>query len=404
MENAATQKQSLDTLLLALLMEHNFNAQIKQELRRFAFSSTDVSAELREICRTSSDSAWKGANYELEKTRESGIITVNLFEPMYPSALKDLADPPALLFYRGRLPSEAVNDDGEGRSRLPTVVGIVGTRHPSGYGKDMARRLAYESTVAGAVVISGLAIGIDTTAHEGALQAVKETRRLNPQSALSAGVGVIGSGLLNIYPEENEFLASEIVMNGGAVVSEYLPESGPLQDRFPERNRLIAAMSELVIVVEAAARSGSRITARLALELGREVGAVPGAIDNYRSETPNELLKGGAAVIRSIQDITELCQGLSPSKKRRRSLIPKREAEERKVQKLETVLSQFDTEHHAIAEQVVEYLQTNSNCHFDDLCDSLRMEVSQLHPILAHLEIYGVINVTDGRYYSLAEL
>ena len=199
----------------------------------------------------------------------------------YPRLLQEIHDPPVVLFTRGRLQeSDSI------------AVAIVGTRHASRYGLEQARRLAGSLARMGITVVSGMARGIDSAAHRGALEAGGRT------------LAVLAGGVLTPYPPENARLADEIASQG-CVLSESAPSREPLRGLFPQRNRIISGLSLGTLVVEAPQRSGSLITARLAMEQGREVFAVPGPVDSRVSQGPHQLLRDGAKLVASVEDILE---------------------------------------------------------------------------------------------------
>jgi len=203
-------------------------------------------------------------------------------DPRYPILLKQIYDPPRELRVRGRLPpSDALS------------LAVVGSRKPTPYGERVVRDLVEPITRSGIVIVSGLAYGIDAAAHEAACRVGGTT------------VAVLGSGVdtKSIFPAGNRALAERIIDAGGAVISEFPDGTPPLKHHFPIRNRVIAGIAKGTLVVEAAAKSGSLITARSALENGREVFAVPGAIHSEMSEGPNNLIKMGARAITSPEDI-----------------------------------------------------------------------------------------------------
>ncbi len=216
---------------------------------------------------------------ELAQAVELGISIVTLFDPSYPPLLREIEAPPAVLYIRG----------GETIDTRRTIA-IVGTRRASGYGRAMAERLARDLGALGLFVVSGLAIGVDTAAHRGALTAEGKT------------VAVLGSGFLHPYPATNRKLIDEI-SRSGAVVSEYSLDTHPTKWTFPQRNRTIAGLSRGVVVVEAPERSGALITARLALEQGHEVFAVPGNVISTASAGTNRLIKDGAKLVENVDDI-----------------------------------------------------------------------------------------------------
>lgn len=218
---------------------------------------------------------------ELETARRLGVTVMGWDDPEYPRLLGRAYDPPPVLYLRGRVPPEGDPNP---------AVAIVGARAASAPGRALARALGRDLAAAGAIVVSGLARGIDTAAHEGALVARGRT------------VAILGSALDRVYPRENASLASAIA-ESGALVSEFPFGTEPLAPNFPRRNRVLAAWSRAVVVVEAAARSGALITARCALDEGREVLAVPGHPSHRGAEGTNQLLKDGAALVRNAMDV-----------------------------------------------------------------------------------------------------
>lgn len=218
---------------------------------------------------------------ELDLCAANGIAILSECDPAYPRALKEIHDPPGILFVRGEiLPQDAL------------AVAIVGSRHATHYGLAQAERLAGGLARAGLTIISGLARGIDAAAHRGALAAGGRT------------LAVLGSGVLNMYPPEHAALADEVVARG-AVISESPPRSPPLSGAFPQRNRIISGMSLGVLVVEASVRSGALISARHAMEQGREVFAVPGRVDNRMSHGCHRLIRDGAKLVETVDDVLE---------------------------------------------------------------------------------------------------
>ena len=221
-----------------------------------------------------------------QPTRD-GIKCVRPQDETYPKLLLEIPSPPEEFNYFGDL-----------NLSLPAFA-VVGTRRATQYGLNTAYSLAFDLAKAGIAVISGLALGIDSRAHKGALDAGGKT------------IAVLGSGLDYIRPLQNKDLAKKIIETGGAVVSEFPHDHPPERWTYPQRNRIIAGMSRAVIVVEAPEKSGALITARLALDYNRDVGAVPGEITSLNSYGSNALLKMGAAVVRSADDVLEML-GLEP--------------------------------------------------------------------------------------------
>lgn len=236
------------------------------------------------------------AEETLSDCAKAGLQVLTYDSPLYPRRLKAIYDPPIVLYYRGTLPDF---------DKLPTI-GVVGTRHPSVYGRQAAKRLGGEIAAAGGLVVSGLAEGIDGAAMEAAL------------SAGFPAVGVLGCGADVVYPRKHKALFQE-TERLGCILSEYAPGSPPLGWHFPRRNRIISGLSCGVVVVEAPERSGSLLTARHALEQGRDVFVVPGNVDMESFRGSNRLLRSGAIAVSSGRDVMEEYDLLYPEK-----LLPKK--------------------------------------------------------------------------------
>jgi DNA processing protein len=218
---------------------------------------------------------------EIERCREHSIAILGEHDPAYPRPLAEIPDPPGILYVQGELlPRDGLS------------VAIVGSRHATHYGLAQAERLGSALARAGLTIVSGLARGIDAAAHRGALNAGCRT------------IAVLGSGLLNIYPPEHRELAAEVAASG-ALVSEARPLAEPFSGSFPQRNRLISGLSLGVIVVEASIHSGALITVRHATEQGREVFAVPGRVDSRMSHGCHRLLRDGARLVETADDVLE---------------------------------------------------------------------------------------------------
>lgn len=225
-----------------------------------------------------SPEALRAARQAVEALDRRGIAMLLPEDPGYPPLLREISDPPASLFLRGTLPIDA------------PMVAIVGTRAATPYGLRTARTLAFELAERGVTVVSGLALGIDAAAHAGAL-------------ASGVTAAVLGSGLDHAGPAANRRLAREIVEAGGGLLSEYPPATPGSAGKFPARNRIVSGMCHVTVVVEAPSRSGALITADLALEQGREVMAVPGAIDQPQAAGVLTLLSQGATLVMGVEDI-----------------------------------------------------------------------------------------------------
>jgi DNA processing protein len=226
--------------------------------------------------------ARKAAMDEVSRVTDSGATFLTMDDEEYPSRLMEIFDPPPVLWVRGD--ASILNRAG---------IAVVGTRHPTPYGAGMAEMLSRDLARRGVVIQSGMARGVDTSAHKGAVEAGGRT------------VAVWGTGIDVIYPKENKKLAEQIVASGGVIVSEFPLGTFPAPQNFPIRNRTLSGMSVGVLVVEAAEYSGTRITARCALEQGRDVYAVPGNATNKNAWGPNTLIKQGAKLTATWEDIWE---------------------------------------------------------------------------------------------------
>jgi DNA processing protein len=228
---------------------------------------------------------------------------LHLADPDYPPALLNTEDPPLMLYVLGRV-----------RLPWPTAIAVVGSRNPTPQGQANAQQFSRSLAQAGLTVVSGLALGIDGAAHEGALEGAA------PEQL--ATIAVVGTGLDSVYPRQHEALAERIAQRG-LIVSEYPLGTAPLSANFPRRNRIISGLSEGTLVVEAAVRSGSLITARMAIEQGKDVFAIPGSIHSPQSRGCHELLRQGAKLVESAQDVLEeLGPGIAVAAKPTTSPVP----------------------------------------------------------------------------------
>lgn len=222
------------------------------------------------------------AQNELARTAAAGVKVISVDDSAYPTQLKQIYDPPLILYVRGDDP--VISQPG---------IALVGTRHPTPYGLGMAERLSCDLAARGLVIFSGMARGVDTAGHRGALAGKGKT------------VAVFGTGVDVTYPKENTRLMDQILAAGGAVISEFPMGTFAAPQNFPIRNRIISGISLGVLVVEAAEYSGTRITARCALEQSRDVYAVPGNVTNKNSWGPNTLIKQGAKLVATWEDVWE---------------------------------------------------------------------------------------------------
>ena len=276
----------------------------------------------------------------------------------YPQAMANIADAPPILFRMGDAPEEDER-----------MIAVVGTRHPTEKGRLFARNLAAALARAGITVVSGMAEGIDSVAHQGALEAGGKT------------VAVWGSSLDIVYPASNRNLAGQI-MTQGALYSEYFPGTRPDRAYFPERNRIISGLSQGVVVIEAGRKSGALITARFALDQGRELFAVPGAPDAAMSEGCLQLIKHGARLITSMDDIFEELPLL------------KGEVVARKFTRMPDLTD---------SEKELAGLFAAGPLQIDELSRTLGQPVSHVMELLLAMELKGVVRELSGKRYALAE-
>jgi DNA processing protein len=257
-------------------------------------------------------------------------------------------------------------------------IAIVGSRQASTYGRYTTERISRELALKGVTVVSGMARGIDSAAHRGAIAAHGKT------------IAILGSGLDVIYPPENKKLYEDIVQNG-AVISEFPLGTPPRSTNFPARNRIISGMSYGVVIVEAGEKSGSLITARLALEQGREVFAVPGSIDAAGSRGTNKLIKQGAKLIENIDDILE---EILPQIEQTTALKPPWTSnfEDMANKNVET-LNETD--------QIIFDFVTESRIHIDDLISSTGLSSADILSALTTMELKGIIQQHPGKFFSL---
>jgi DNA processing protein len=253
--------------------------------RVFQASLTEL--EAAGLAAASAQSIALGKSYSLAeeqfmKARDVGAEIIAFTDPLYPPKLKEIYDPPVVLYVRGN--GEILSQPG---------IGVVGTRHPTPYGIGMAERLSNDLATRGLVIVSGMARGVDTAAHRGALNGKGKT------------VAVWGTGIDVAYPRENKRIAESIITGGGALVSEFPVGTFAAPQNFPIRNRIISGLSIGVLVVEAGEYSGTRITARCALEQGRDIFAVPGNVTTRNSWGPNTLIKQGAKLTATWEDVWE---------------------------------------------------------------------------------------------------
>jgi len=359
--------QGLGPSRIKKLIEHYGTAE-----RVFEASLTELEATGMRAVSAQSIATGKSmelAQQECAKTVEAGARIISLSDLEYPSRQKEIYDPPVVLFVKGSI--EVLAQPG---------IAVVGTRHPTPYGSGMAERLSTDLAARGLVIISGLARGIDTMSHRGANAAKGKT------------VAVLGTGIDVMYPKENTRLAEQIVGLGGALISEFPVGTFPAPQNFPIRNRIISGMSAGVLVVEAAEYSGTRITSRLALEQNRDVYAVPGNVTNKNSWGPNTLIKQGAKLVATWEDVwEELPADVQVTLSSMQNESPEPET-----------ASLFPDEVTAPHEKkILRLLKADESTHIDELVELLENEMSssEIFAALFELELNGKVRQLPGKNF-----
>jgi DNA processing protein len=317
--------------------------------------------------------ARRAAEEEWERVAAQGATILSYHCPEYPERLREIYDPPPVLWVRGDV----------SLLKRPSIA-IVGTRHPSPYGTGVAEMLARDLSVRRLLVVSGMARGIDTCAHKGALAARMPT------------VAVWGTGIDVIYPKENKKLAEDILASGGAIVSEVPAGTFPAPQNFPRRNRILSGLSVAVLVVEAAENSGTRVTARCAAEQNRDLFAVPGNVTNKNSWTPNTLIKQGAKLVATWEDVWEDLPsdirvqledeaGVASKPEAAASLLP------------DPVLRPEEA-------MVLEVLRSDASLQIDEILELLETQLtsSEVFTALFELELAGRVRGLPGKNYVRA--
>jgi DNA processing protein len=318
---------------------------------------------------------------ELEKLKKDGITVLAVDSEDYPESLKNISDPPICLFVKGSMPkffngklktvknlisSPLLDEKRVSELSTPTYFAIVGTRKPTSYGRQIAYKFARELAEAGFIIVSGMAMGIDTIAHQAALDVGGKT------------IAVLGCGVNVIYPAINYQLYHNIIKSGGAVISEFPPDQTVLKGLFISRNRIISGLSRGVLIAEGGEFSGALITAKYAGEQGKDVFAVPSPINSEMSSAPNLLIKQGAKLVTSVEDIYEEFEmKMTPQKKED---IRKNLSEEEKL--------------------IFDLLQKKPQT-VDDLAIGLGKTVSEILNTISVMEINGVVEKNLEKKYQI---
>ena len=299
----------------------------------------------------------------LESVEKAGLKWMTIFDDDYPKLLKQIYDPPLVFYYIGEI-LPALPAGGQSDSK---AIAIVGTRKITGYGKAVTEDFTKGLVSAGLTIVSGLAIGVDTIAHKTAIDNKGRT------------LAILGGGLNKIFPPENIGLAKKIADGQGAVISEFPPDYPSVPGNFPARNRVISGLSLAVLVTEAAEDSGSLITARLALEQGRDVFAVPGPVTSTLSKGPISLIREGARVVMEYGEILEEL-GLNRVKSQASRIKEEQELSEDEKKILSCLL--------------------NESKHIDDICRELEFSAAIVSGSLLKMEILGLVRSLGGGQYS----
>jgi DNA processing protein len=307
---------------------------------------------------------------EYDHARDEGASIIVPGDAEFPRRLLEIYDPPLVLYLKGN--AQIIDQAG---------VAVVGTRHPTPYGVGMAERLACDLAARGLIIFSGMARGVDTAAHRGALNAHGRT------------VAIWGTGIDEVYPKENRKLADQILASGGAILSEFPLGTFPAPQNFPIRNRIISGISVGVLVLEAGEYSGTRVTARCALEQGRDVFAVPGNVTNKLSWGPNTLIKQGAALVATWEDVWEELPA-----EVRLALTPP-EQPESAAEASASLFQEAELPPHE--KRVLGLLRSDESTHIDELVERLaaHLSSSEIFTALFELELSGRIKALPGKYY-----
>lgn len=288
---------------------------------------------------------------ELSLINSLNVKVLKFNEDLYPESLKEIEVPPPILYVRGEI-----------KEQDKRAIAIIGTRRPTFYGKFVAEDFAQGLAQKGITIVSGMARGIDTSAHKGALKAKGRT------------IAVLGCGIDRIYPPENKELMQRIISNG-ACISEFPMGTGPLAENFPKRNRIISGLCLGVIIVEAGMRSGTFITVNAALDQGKEVFAVPGNITSEQSKGTNKLIMDGAKPVTSVDDVLNFL-GIHIDYEK----------------KLETIQL-------SLTESKILSLLSSEPEHIDSISGRSKIPVSQLSALFLGLELKDIIKQLPGRYF-----
>ncbi len=305
----------------------------------------------------------------IAELNDKKIKYLTLYNNKYPQKLRNIYDPPPVIFYKGTL-----------NFQLPAVA-IIGSRNSTVYGRKIAARTAAELAKMGVNIISGLANGIDGTAHKGAL-------------SVEAGIttAVLGNGFDYLYPSQNNILSKKIADNG-LMITEFNPEVPPRAQNFPRRNRIISALADLILVVEAGAKSGTLITVDYALEQGKDIMAVPANIDRPNSVGCNKLIKKGAAIFTKVSDITDYLNQYLQQQESKNDFLESKKL----INKVYPDLNHDEL-------KILKLFQHEIEIYYDDLVKLSNLTTEKVDRILVKLELMNIIIRLKGKKYQFKGL
>ncbi|KXS48916.1 DNA-processing protein DprA [Halanaerobium congolense] len=305
----------------------------------------------------------------IAELNDKKIKYLTLYNNKYPQKLRNIYDPPPVIFYKGTL-----------NFQLPAVA-IIGSRNSTVYGRKIAARTAAELAKMGVNIISGLANGIDGTAHKGAL-------------SVEAGIttAVLGNGFDYLYPSQNNILSKKIADNG-LMITEFNPEVPPRAQNFPRRNRIISALADLILVVEAGAKSGTLITVDYALEQGKDIMAVPANIDRPNSVGCNKLIKKGAAIFTKVSDITDYLNQYLQQQESKNDFLESKKL----INKVYPDLNHDEL-------KILKLFQHEIEIYYDDLIKLSNLTTEKVDRILVKLELMNIIIRLKGKKYQFKGL
>ena len=344
--------------------ENVFNAR-RSELESFRFKPETILSILNRELHSK-------AEEELKNVKNLGGDILILDDGSYPFLLREIPDPPITLYVKGNW---------QECFEMP-CIGVVGSRLCSTYGKNASEMLGRDLAEHGICVVSGFARGIDSSAHQGAIDGKGKT------------IAVFGTGIDKVYPKENAKLVNQILDSGGAIVSQFPLGTPPLRENFPYRNRIISGLSLGILVIEASERSGSLITARLAMEQNREVLAVPGNITSKNSFGTNYLIKSGAKLVQQWQDVVaelppEIAAEILPPPTDDKKV----KSEEPKEEKMPAGIGENE-------KKIYEILRADEEIHIDILLEETGLSFGELNKSIVDLDLKDLIRVLPGNHYA----